>query len=115
VRTDGAGDGVPPMGLGRGGDAGGGIENIPSLDGGVLNSHQAPNAQTALVYATCWLEQVAPRNRSPYRQLQYAQCTVLDFPIVAALYPAPGSTATPAVVNLGWPHVSVATLRKTFS
>lgn len=96
-------------------DAGGGIENIPFLDGGVLISHQAPNAQTALVYATFWIERVAPQNRSPYMQLQYAQCTVLDFPIFAALHPAPGSTGTPAVVNLGWPHVSVATLRKTFN
>jgi hypothetical protein len=31
--------------------------------------------------------------------------TVLDFAILNAL---------PAVVNLGWPHVSVATLKRTF-
>jgi hypothetical protein len=48
-------------------------------------------------------------------QLQYAQFTVLDFPIFAALHPAPGSPRTPTVVNLGWPHISVATLRKTFN
>jgi hypothetical protein len=96
-------------------DAGGGIENIPFLDGGIPTGSQGPNAQTALVYATFWIEQVTPRNRPPFMQLQYAQFTVLDFPIFAALHPAPGSAGTPAVVNLGWPHVSVATLRKTFS
>ena len=39
-------------------------------------------------------------------QLQYAQTVVLNFPILSAL---------PKVVTLGWPHVSVATLRKSFS
>lgn len=96
-------------------DAGGGIENIPFLDGGIPTGSQGPNAQTALVYATFWVEQVMPKNRSPFMQLQYAQFTVLDFPIFAKLHPAPGSTGAPAVVNLGWPHVSVATLRKTFN
>ncbi len=95
-------------------DAGGGIENIPFLDGGIPTGSQGPNAQTALVYATFWIEQVTPRSRAPFMQLQYAQCTVLDFPIFAALHPAPGSTAPPKVINLGWPHVSVATLSKTF-
>ena len=46
-------------------------------------------------------------------QLQYAQFTVLNFPIFAVLHPAPGTTAR--VANLGWPHVSVATLTKTFN
>lgn len=96
-------------------DAGGGIENIPFLDGGIPTGSQGPNAQTALVYATFWIEQVTPRNRPPFMQLQYAQLTVLDFPIFATLHPAPGSAGTPTVVNLGWPHVSVATLRKTFN
>jgi hypothetical protein len=36
-------------------------------------------------------------------QLQYAQMVILNFPILTA----------PAVV-LGWPHISVATLRKAF-
>ena len=96
-------------------DTGGGIENIPFLDGGIPTGSQGPNAQTALVYATFWIEQVTPRNRAPFMQLQYAQFTVLDFPIFAALHPAPGSSGTPKVVNLGWPHISVATLRKTFN
>ena len=44
-------------------DAGGGIENIPFLDGGIPTGSQGSNAQTALVYATFWIEQVMPRNR----------------------------------------------------
>jgi hypothetical protein len=31
---------------------------------------------------------------------------ILDFPIFTLL---------PRVINLGWPHISVATLRKTFN
>jgi hypothetical protein len=96
-------------------DGGGGVENIPFLDGGIPTESQGPNAQTALVYATFWIEEVTPKNRAPFMQLQYAQFTALNFPIFAALHPAPGSTTPPALTNLSWPHVSVATLRKTFS
>jgi hypothetical protein len=39
-------------------------------------------------------------------QLQYAQMVILDFAILAIL---------PRVVPLGWPHVSIATLRKPFA
>ena len=78
-------------------DSGGGIENIPFL--GV-------NAQSALVYATFWIEKVSHRQREhAFLQLQYAQMVLLNFPILLAPPPSP---------NLSWPHVSVATLRKTF-
>jgi hypothetical protein len=40
-------------------------------------------------------------------QLRYAQMVILDFEILK-LFPA-------TVVSLGWPHISVATLRKTFN
>lgn len=40
-------------------------------------------------------------------QLQYAQMVIPEFEIFAAL---------PKVnANIGWPHISVATLRKSFS
>jgi hypothetical protein len=96
-------------------DAGGGIENIPFLDGGIPTGAQGSNAQTALVYATFWIEKVTPKNRSPFMQIQYAQFTVLDFPIFTVLHPAPGSPVPSKLINLGWPHISVATLRKTFN
>ena len=42
-----------------------------------------------------------------FMQLQYAQMVILEFEISAAL---------PKVnANIGWPHISVATLRKSFS
>jgi hypothetical protein len=37
-------------------------------------------------------------------QLQYAQMTILNF----------GILGVPAAPILGWPHISVATLRKSF-
>ena len=86
-------------------DGGGGIENIPFLEGGEPVGAKGPNADTATVYATFWIEHVMPKNGRPFQQLQYAQMVVLNFPILAAL---------PKVVMIGWPHVSVATLRKTF-
>lgn len=94
-------------------DGGGGLTNIAFLEGGEPTGSQGPNAQTALVYATFWIEKVTPRNGRPFMQLQYAQMTVLDFPVFAVLHPASGGTGP--VANLAWPHVSVATLTKAFS
>ncbi|MGB9648043.1 MAG: heme-binding protein [Stellaceae bacterium] len=92
---------------------GGGIENIPFLLGQTVNAgtppkpEPEPNAQTSLVYATFWIETVTNSNTGhAFMQLQYAQMVVLDFPI-RHLLPA-------AYVNLGWPHITVATLRKDF-
>lgn len=90
-------------------DSGGSIGNVPFLLGA---ASEGPNAQSALVYATFWIEQVTPPNRPAFMQLQYAQFTQLNFPIFTALHP--GDNATGPLVNLGWPHVSVATLRKSF-
>jgi hypothetical protein len=76
---------------------GGGIENLPFLQ---------TNAKSALVYATFWIERVShPKLRESFLQLQYAQMVLLNFPILLAAPPQP---------NFSWPHVSVATLRKTF-
>jgi hypothetical protein len=76
---------------------GGGIENLPFLE---------QNAQSALVYATFWIERVShPHSRDSFLQLQYAQMVLLNFPILLAPAPKP---------DFSWPHVSVATLRKSF-
>lgn len=99
---------------------GGGIENIQFLGGATVNvgGKQQPeeNAQTAVVYATFWIEKATnEKTGNSFMQLQYAQMVVLDFPIFHLLNPAPTTPPTPPVfVNLGWPHISVATLRKTF-
>lgn len=93
---------------------GGGVENMRFLSGetNVAGGVTQPlgNAQTVLVYATFWIEEVThTATGESFMQLQYAQMVVLNFPIFHLLH------ATPATyVNLGWPHVSVATLRKTF-
>jgi hypothetical protein len=86
-------------------DGAGGIENILFLEGGEPRGPKGPNAQTAQVYATFWIEKVRHADREPFMQLQYAQMTVLNFPILKLL---------PTVANLGWPHITVATLTKAF-
>jgi hypothetical protein len=69
------------------------------------------NAETALVYATFWIEKVTHGvTGESFMQLQYAQMVALDFPIFHLLNQKPS-----VYVNLGWPHISVATLRKTFN
>lgn len=102
-------------------DGGGGIENIPFLSGAVQTTSggeatgsEGPNAQTVLFYATFWISRVTPKSGNAFMQLQYAQFSVLNFPIFAALHPAPGSDTTGRVANLSWPHVSVGTLTKSF-
>jgi len=88
----------------------GGVENIRFLDGVVVGGQPVENAETALVYATFWIERVThAATHSVFWQLQYAQMVVLNFPIFHLLNGQP-----PAYVNLGWPHISVATLRKSF-
>ncbi len=83
----------------------GGIENILFLEGGEPAGAVGPNADTALVYATFWIERVQHADLPAFTQLQIAQMVILNFPIFTAL---------PKVVTLGWPHISVATLRKIF-
>jgi hypothetical protein len=85
--------------------ASGGVENIPFLEGGEPAGAEGPNALTALVYSTFWIETLSHPEHPTFVQLQYAQMTVLDFAIFKAL---------PNVISLGWPHVSVATLRRSF-
>jgi hypothetical protein len=94
---------------------GGGIENIQFLGGesptiaGTVQLQE--NAQTAVVFATFWIEKLThSQNGHSFMQLQYAQMVVLNFPIFHLLHQTPQ-----VYVNLGWPHISVATLRKTFN
>jgi len=93
---------------------GGGIENIQFLIGEspvVAGKTQLQeNAETAVVYATFWIEKVSnAKTGHSFMQLQYAQLVVLNFPIFHLLNQNPS-----VYVNLGWPHISVATLRKSF-
>jgi hypothetical protein len=85
----------------------GGIENILFLLGEDAVKSNGPNAQTALVYATFWIEKVTHPTDPTFMQLQYAQMVILNFEILKAL--------PNAHVLIGWPHISVATLRKTFN
>lgn len=92
----------------------GGIENIRFLIGETKVSggteQLLENAETALVYATFWIEKVThTQSRQIFMQLQYAQMVVLNFPVFHLLNGTPST-----YVNLGWPHITVATLRKTF-
>ncbi len=86
-------------------DGAGGIENILFLQGGDPVGKVGPNADASLVYATFWIEKVSRRPFPPFLQLQYAQMVILDFQVFKRL---------PVNVNVGWPHISVATLRKGF-
>ena len=74
---------------------------------------QGPNAQVGLVYATFWIEKVTRKSGAHFMQLQYAQMAVLNFRVYKLLHPS--EEGTPArSVELGWPHISVATLRKAY-
>jgi hypothetical protein len=71
---------------------GGGTSNTAFLQG---TPAQGPNAVSALVTSTFWIETVKGAPGSPdFLQLQYTQNVLLDFN------------------GLSWPHVTVATLRK---
>jgi hypothetical protein len=67
-------------------DKGGGVENIPFV---------TENANASFISAIFWIERVDGPNGT-FLQLQYVQTVLLDFK------------------GLHWPHVSVATLLKTF-
>lgn len=72
-------------------NVGGGTDNVAFLQGGPAG----PNADSALMTATFWIEHVAAGPHGPaFLQLQYTQTVLLNFN------------------RLSWPHVSVATLRK---
>jgi hypothetical protein len=73
--------------------------NTPVPGGGTANTAflrgtaDGPNANAASVNATFWLETL--QGQSAPTQLQYAQTVLLNFN------------------DLSWPHITIATLRKT--
>ncbi len=78
-------------------NGGGGVENIPFLQ---------TNADAATVFATFWIENIKGSTLdADFMQLQYVQTVFLNFPVL---------NSPPPQNSLSWPHVSVATLRKTF-
>ena len=78
---------------------------LPQGGGGAENlSFLAQNADTTLVYATFWLEKLTHPDQPTIMQLQYAQMVMLNFPALTI----------PGKPPFAWPHISVATLRKTF-
>jgi len=84
----------PPVNILASFNGGGGVENIPFLQ---------TNADAATVFATFWIERIAgPTPDADFMELQYVQTVFLNFPIL-------GTTT-----NFSWPHISVATLQKTF-
>lgn len=69
----------------------GGIANIASLQGRVTASQ---------LDATFWIEILRDQKGNTYRQLQYSQRTLIEFPVSQDL---PGQTIV-------WPHINVNTL-----
>jgi hypothetical protein len=93
---------------------GGGITNTQFLQGEPATGtrNRSPNAQNTLIYGTFWIENVRPRVGPRFVQLQYVQSAVLSFPIFSLLHPKPGGPS-PQVIDTGWPHISVGTLRRS--
>ena len=88
----------PPKDILQNFQTGGGVEDIPFL---------TTNANVLTVFATFWIEKIeGPTLDTDFFQLQYVQTVLLNFPVIT-----PGN---PPGANLSWPHVSVATLQKTF-
>lgn len=73
----------------------GGINNIPFIQ---------VNANATSMTAIFWIETVQNPDGTTFLQLQYTQTVILDFPV----FGADGKK----VVDIKWPHISVATLRK---
>jgi hypothetical protein len=95
---------TPPIAPATIAQAGGGIENLLFLQGAPGSVPPNANADSALVYATFWLEKLTHPSHPEVMQLQYAQMVLLNFPALLI----PGS------LNFSWPHITVSTLRKSF-
>lgn len=73
-------------------NVGGGTDNIAFLTGLGVPPAGGPNAASARVTATFWIEQVRDLHGREFAQLQYTQRVLLNFN------------------GLSWPHITVATL-----
>jgi hypothetical protein len=100
-----AGNPLPPTTTVDISQFGGGEENLAFLQ---------TNADTALVYATFWIEKVTHASRPSFMQLQYAQMVLLNFPAILIPSSAPPPASLQGKLNFSWPHITAATLRKTF-
>jgi hypothetical protein len=88
---------------------------LPQFGGGMTNlGFLESNADTVLVYSTFWIEKLVHPQRPSFMQLQYAQMVLLNFPAILIPSTAPPPTSDQGKLNFSWPHVSVATLRKSF-
>lgn len=74
-------------------DVGGGIDNIAFLAGKGVPPAGGPNAGSARVSATFWIERARDAHGKEFMQLQYTQRVLLNFN------------------GLSWPHITVGTLR----
>ena len=72
----------------------GGITNIPFVK---------VNANATSLTAIFWIETVQNPDGTTFLQLQYTQTVILDFPVFGA--------DGVKVVDINWPHISVATLK----
>lgn len=82
-----------------------GVSNVPASDpvGGITNiPFVNVNANASTVSAIFWIETVQNADGSTFLQLQYTQTVILDFPVFGA--------DPSQVINIKWPHISVATL-----
>ncbi len=77
----------------------------PGADGGIVNiPFVVENADANSMSAIFWIEWVENADGSVFLQLQYTQTVILDFPVLGP----DGKT----LVDIKWPHISVATLIK---
>jgi hypothetical protein len=72
------------------------ITNIPFIN---------VNANATTLTAVFWLETVQNNDGSTFKQLQYTQTVILDFPVFGHDKGSPAE-------QIKWPHIVVATLRK---
>lgn len=77
----------------------------PGPDGGIVNiPFVVRNANANSMSSIFWIEWVQNADGNHFLQLQYTQTVILDFPV-----PGPDGKT---MIDIKWPHISVATLIK---